>query len=382
MSSASLLSVLNDSLLALVLFVLFLYVSRLSRQVRGVFAWGAAHLVYTVGATVFDAGTAAARAAGLTMLARLCPPLGALMACVGMAGLACAMALFVRQQPLRRGEWLLLALAAAMPLVLDAVAAPSAQNQSLVGSELVGLALILWHLRRLDRSPYRLPAWVMMAGSALLLVLYGSTVPGWLQGRYGYDEVWVGADLALWHLLNFCVLMLSSFRAAESLRRTAQHDPLTDALNRRGLEAELRDVDPGLRVRDVSVIAMDLDHFKRVNDRHGHAAGDAVLQRFAETVRACIRIGDLFARVGGEEFVLVLRGIGIDDVRNLAERIRRGIAQQEIAPIAPDRITVSAGIARADDELAFGELMARADEALYAAKHAGRNRVLAWQRAA
>src|SRR5690606_35776572 len=102
-----------------------------------------------------------------------------------------------------------------------------------------------------------------------------------------------------------CMLMLASFRAAEPLRRGALFDPLTGALNRRGLDNELQSHGGGSpSEQGLAVIALDLDHFKAVNDDHGHEAGDLVLQRFSDVVRGCIRSEDLFARLGGEEFML------------------------------------------------------------------------------
>src|SRR5690606_37454141 len=142
----------------------------------------------------------------------------------------------------------------------------------------------------------------------------------------GPNESWVNIDLSTWYLLNFCMLMLTSFRAAEAFRQSAMFDPLTGALNRRGLNVELaarrNRIGPS---RKLAVIALDLDHFKAINDAHGHQIGDLVLQQFSEAVRGSIRSNDLFARVGGEEFIVVLREVDYDDARHMAERIRERV---------------------------------------------------------
>ncbi|MCR8526376.1 GGDEF domain-containing protein, partial [Escherichia coli] len=146
----------------------------------------------------------------------------------------------------------------------------------------------------LDAPPDRVPARLMMLGCAALFVLYGADLSNALTGRYGPNQAWVNADLSIWFMLNFCMLMLTSFRASESLRLSALFDPLTGALNRRGLQSELRArVEPKPVGTGLAVLALDLDHFKSINDRHGHATGDLVLQRFSDTVRGCIRGDDL-----------------------------------------------------------------------------------------
>lgn len=154
-------------------------------------------------------------------------------------------------------------------------------------------------------------------------------------------------------------------------------DPLTGALNRRGLDAELALLQHGGR-DGVAVLAVDLDHFKSINDAHGHAAGDLVLQRFADVVRASIRGEDMFARVGGEEFMLVLRGLSPADALGMAERIRQRVGALAVeVDGAAIRVTCSLGVAHARDAARLPELRLLADEALYAAKREGRNRIRA-----
>lgn len=379
MSGAVLLTMLSDCLLAVVLFVLFWYVARVSRNVQGILTWGAAHLLYTLGATLFDAGTLGFQETGMQWASQLSTHLGSAILCTGMAALGWSVVLFVRRRPLHRLEIAVVPVAALVPMLTWMLGGDwNAQSVALNCVELVVLLWMFWHLRDLHEDPYRLPARMMMFGCAALALLYGSVVPGWSLSQFGFDEIWVSVDLSIWFMLNFCMLMLSSFRAAESLKLSAMFDPLTGALNRRGLHGELGSL-PDRGDAELSVIAIDLDHFKTINDHHGHDAGDRVLQRFSDIVRASLRDDELFARMGGEEFAVVTRSRPLEAARQLAERLRMQMQRLEFSPPTgrPFRVTISLGVAsRQERGQTFADLMRCADEALYAAKHQGRNRVV------
>jgi diguanylate cyclase (GGDEF)-like protein len=157
-------------------------------------------------------------------------------------------------------------------------------------------------------------------------------------------------------------------------------DPLTGLNNRRFALEELQNwFDLSQRHdRPLSVLMCDLDHFKQVNDTLGHGAGDRVLEEFGQRVKDSLRTTDLAGRIGGEEFLLILPETDIEGALLLAERIRTAV---EGAPfrLAPESvgITCSLGVAqRSADDRDAGALLARADGALYAAKHAGRNQVV------
>lgn len=169
-------------------------------------------------------------------------------------------------------------------------------------------------------------------------------------------------------------LGLNNARAARRHRTEAQTDALTGLLNRRALFESLsgKELPEGH-----AVVAFDLDHFKSVNDRYGHAAGDALLQSFAEALRQNLRDGDLIARTGGEEFVLVLREASLQIATSTAERIR-AIFAASVVDTARGSIsgTASAGVAVSTGE-EFEHVLHRADTTLYRAKSGGRNRVAA-----
>jgi diguanylate cyclase (GGDEF)-like protein len=127
--------------------------------------------------------------------------------------------------------------------------------------------------------------------------------------------------------------------------------------------------------REVAVLVVDLDHFKQVNDRHGHLAGDAVLRRTAETLRGALRPDTLLARFGGEEFVVLLPDAGAAVARATAERLREAVERQPRAVAEQDLpVTASVGVAVGSD-VELTALLAEADRALYDAKRAGRNQV-------
>jgi len=173
-----------------------------------------------------------------------------------------------------------------------------------------------------------------------------------------------------------------------ALERLATHDALTGAANRGSLESRLdAEVERWWRYRQpLSVVMLDVDHFKKVNDTYGHGAGDAVLRGVAATLTAAVRKVDFVARYGGEEFVVVAPSTDAAGALMLAERVRAAVAASSVEVVAldgartPVRVTVSLGVvsATASPEAAplrAGDLLARADEALYRAKQGGRDRV-------
>jgi len=160
----------------------------------------------------------------------------------------------------------------------------------------------------------------------------------------------------------------------EKLRRLATIDELTGVLNRRGLEQSLADLED--KASGMTMILLDVDHFKRINDRHGHDCGDEVLRRIAAVVSANLRGSDIFGRWGGEEFLIACQGTRIRDAARLAEKLRERVQHSEIGN-SGGRVTVTAsfGVALAPPGGSAAEALKRADAALYRAKEAGRNHV-------
>lgn len=155
------------------------------------------------------------------------------------------------------------------------------------------------------------------------------------------------------------------------LRKDAETDPLTGARNRRALKIKLNHL--ALTETSFSILALDIDHFKRVNDTFGHPIGDKVLKKTTDIIHSFSRDNDMVARVGGEEFVLLLINTPSKDSISIAERLRIAIAETKFKTVG--HITVSIGVVTWNKESAatYEEILSAADEALYEAKHNGRN---------
>lgn len=197
----------------------------------------------------------------------------------------------------------------------------------------------------------------------------------WFHGRVYPVKVHKGdIPTAVWLAIN-----VSEQKSLEGrLQRLSEVDDLTGVYNRRyfmkNLEREFEIAKR--RNRDLSLICMDVDHFKSINDRFGHLVGDQALQHLAASIQKQLRSEDILARMGGEEFAILCLSTGLKDAFHLAERIRRAIESLEVETDHGSlKMTISLGIAelnRRDENLqAF---ISRADKVLYAAKDSGRNR--------
>jgi diguanylate cyclase (GGDEF)-like protein len=165
--------------------------------------------------------------------------------------------------------------------------------------------------------------------------------------------------------------------ALQKVELDAATDALTGQGNRRALD-ELLKQQAALYVssgKSFSILMLDIDFFKSINDEFGHMTGDDVLRAFAQRVREFLRPGDVCARFGGEEFVVVLPKTTLDEAREVAERLRLGVAQCPLLETPRVQVTVSIGVATLAAGQTVGELLATADAAVYVAKKAGRNQV-------
>lgn len=174
-------------------------------------------------------------------------------------------------------------------------------------------------------------------------------------------------------------ILMTHYRTAMALQRLSERDALTGTLNRRSLHEQALQIlcrASALQL-PVTLIMLDADHFKHINDAFGHPTGDAVLCHMVARIRQHLRTNDLLGRYGGEEFILILPGLDTDSARQVAERIRLGLCRQPWqAAATPVPLSVSLGIACSVQQgYLFDILLGAADAALYQAKALGRNRV-------
>ncbi|MBK1665508.1 GGDEF domain-containing protein [Rhodospirillum rubrum] len=209
------------------------------------------------------------------------------------------------------------------------------------------------------------------------------TILAVLDGAQGFS--WI-APFNLAGALAGCTVLAYFYegtraKAARQLETLAKSDPLTGLANRRGLlDAFAAAVLTRSRApHRLSLLVLDLDHFKRINDRYGHEAGDGVLCHVAHVIKGMLRANDLIARIGGEEFALLLPDTDLAGAREVAEKIRKAIESTAlISPGGSLSVTVSIGVAELDPQYPdFAALFSSADHRLYQAKKAGRNRVTA-----
>lgn len=199
---------------------------------------------------------------------------------------------------------------------------------------------------------------------------------------FGVDAAAVVDDpsrlvISLTLLVGVTAITSALMRGELENRDRAALDPLTGLLNRASLDSRVAEIEQQARLSGgpVSVVLLDLDAFKRVNDDHGHERGDAVLRHTAYEIRKSVRSFELVYRIGGEEFLLLLPGLSLAEAMEIAERIRYSVAEGRPADLD---LTISAGAASAEGgHASYPELFRRADAALLQAKREGRNRVVA-----
>ena len=262
----------------------------------------------------------------------------------------------------------------------------AASRAAVYSGATLGIAWMIWGIRDLPRTriQYLMASlYLVLAVGYLLRLAVSLRMPEAMPAPLTptpFQTFTFIPGFAIIILSTFCMLLLHKERADQTNFLLAMTDPLTGAYNRRTfMEHAERIFAHATRTRaTTSMLMIDIDFFKRINDNYGHVAGDEVLKATVSRVQACLRTEDLLMRYGGEEFCVLLPGTSGDGAATLAERIRSGVSCDPI--VIGDQsvsITVSIGVATAGPDVlpALNGLFAEADAALYAAKSAGRDRV-------
>lgn len=227
-----------------------------------------------------------------------------------------------------------------------------------------------------------IPATLYILGSAYLsyinILPYGSlfTIEGDLY-RHSFwllSMLFFISPILLTSILLFEIL-LSQWRHREKLiQHLSQIDPLTNVLNRRSINNSLASLDIS-SIRPYSIVLIDLDHFKQINDSFGHHKGDEALIRVGEILQAHLRESDIVGRFGGEEFILLLKNSNLEQAQHIAERCRQAIEHLQLYNENHQSIPITAsfGIAMSEQHMRSQLLLTQADKALYRAKARGRN---------
>jgi len=213
-------------------------------------------------------------------------------------------------------------------------------------------------------------AGVAIAGALVLAVSFGADAHGVID-----NPDLVVAPLAL--ILSVAVLSTPLMRSDIQHRNDAVIDQLTGMLNRKALSARAAELAQQSEItgEPVGVIVGDLDHFKRINDTHGHTVGDAVLKDVAYVLRKQLRAFDLAYRLGGEEFLILVPGSDVQHTRDVAERLCEAVAADHLSGGVTVTMSFGVGASARNERFDYAAVFARADAALYAAKRGGRDRV-------
>jgi len=272
-----------------------------------------------------------------------------------------------------------------LPVVADNVDLRSLMASGIITAYTWLTAYEFWR-GRAEQLVSRWPAIFMLFAHGALFLLRTPLVAvlPWSQTNSDmFGSVWltVLSFEALLFTISIAFILLAMAKERTELRHrtAAMVDPLTGIANRRSFLQDAASIakQHGVDPRPTAVLLIDLDHFKSINDRFGHALGDRVLEVFTDAARKAMRTTDLIGRLGGEEFAAVIRDTSRDKAVAVAERIRESFAQAaQTVDGRPVCATVSIGIVHCQEVvLDMPELLAQADQALYFAKEHGRNRV-------
>jgi len=280
------------------------------------------------------------------------------------------------------GAWLpgLLLVLLVLPWPADKEWFPGIGNLLLLLANVVAIIALALAWRRGGRhAGQMLFAWVplvAMSTARAVQLSIGASLSPWLE--YGLPLTLAYAAVVL--MLGLADRMQAFRSERDRARQDAQHDPLSGAYNRVGIlqQLQLAVSEMRRRPRPLAVLFLDIDHFKQINDTHGHALGDACIRRLARLVQEHLMSGESFGRLGGEEFMLVMPGTDGRRAHVAAEHLRREVqARCAVIDEIPVGMTVSIGSAQCAPAETAEALVRRADAAMYAAKKAGRNQVVA-----
>ena len=275
-------------------------------------------------------------------------------------GVVVAVGVFHYAQPSLSARFYLLNLAFAL-ILLGAIWRARGLRKGRIGDRLLFWAPILFVLQLVSR--------IWLTGDFLQDASFEEfrNSPFWL---------WLQASTAvLATLFGLALLGVAVADVIEALRLERDSDVLTGLLNRRGFEARAGRLFAEAPDAGFCVVMCDIDHFKRINDSYGHAAGDQVLRQFAAEVRAMLHPGEPAGRIGGEEFAIVMPGISRQEAFRRCEEMRAAVESRAFEGLpASTRVTTSLGIAARRPAEALQATLERADAALYDAKRTGRNR--------
>ncbi|MGM9485305.1 GGDEF domain-containing protein [Roseateles sp. NT4] len=313
---------------------------------------------------------------------------GNLLLMAGLAQLASAVSWHLLNRGLQVWQhWLLVGAALTVPAILDVGTPLRAGTMSAAMAALLLPATVMG-LRRGWRGElsFRVVALMLLLANLALGLRVAFAV--WWAGGGSLPAGTPGSWSSAIFMLAFMAVLAAGFafvlagfeRMAAQMRQLASIDGLTGAVNHNTAVSLLaHSLERGRRENQpVSFVMLDLDHFKRVNDQHGHVVGDNVLRAVAACARQRLRSSDVLGRLGGEEFGLVLPATGVVGARHLAEQVRLAVEALELQGDGgqPLRVTLSAGVAEASKADTPETLMHLADKALYQAKQKGRNRVI------
>jgi diguanylate cyclase (GGDEF)-like protein len=227
---------------------------------------------------------------------------------------------------------------------------------------------------------YRVEQRSAFVGFCIVATLF-TAIGGWAElGAANFETLTIDRVMAILVICAMSFIVYRSGQSAVSLEVLATTDPLTGVLNRRRyLELMAREQRRADRYGTAySVLMVDIDHFKRINDAHGHQIGDQALRAVAGGIGKMLRPTDIMARYGGEEFIVTLTHTDLAGSLTVAERLRRTVSETELATSqGPVRCTVSIGVSTRHQRAMLDHIIGAADRALYEAKASGRNRVCA-----